>query len=83
MLIFNQASPAKILESIRSDAPRRPLLSNVAFWHQQRPPSLTRRPSPANIRGSIAGIELMLLLCAAYVFGCAFRSAQRMCSGSA
>ncbi len=35
--------------------------------------------------GSMSGIELMLLLCAAYVFGCAFRSflpradVQRIC----
>jgi hypothetical protein len=40
---------------------------------------------PAGSLGSASGIELMLLLCAAYVFGCAFRSflpradVQRIC----
>ena len=40
---------------------------------------------PAAVPGSASGIELMLLLCAAYVFGCAFRSflpradVQRIC----
>ncbi|HMH72351.1 MAG TPA: hypothetical protein VK554_08625 [Bradyrhizobium sp.] len=40
---------------------------------------------PAGSIGSTSGIELMLLLCAAYVFGCAFRSllpradVQRIC----
>jgi hypothetical protein len=55
---------------------------NIAIWfllyrrlHEQPPGSL----------GSTSGIELMLLLCAAYVFGCAFRSflpradVQRIC----
>ena len=56
--------------------------ANIAVWfllyrqlHEQRTGSL----------GSTSGIELMLLLCAAYVFGCAFRSflpradVQRIC----
>jgi len=56
--------------------------ANIAFWlvlyrqlHEQ----------PAGGLGSTSGIELMLLLCAAYVFGCAFRSflpradVQRIC----
>jgi len=40
---------------------------------------------PVGIRGSASGIQLMLILCAAYVFGCAFRSflpradVQRIC----
>src|SRR6202045_843612 len=55
---------------------------NIAVWflmyrwlHEQ----------PAGGLGSTSGIELMLLLCAAYVFGCAFRSflpradVQRIC----
>jgi hypothetical protein len=55
---------------------------NIAAWfvlyrwlHEQ----------PAGGDGSTAGIELMLILCAAYVFGCAFRSflpradVQRIC----
>jgi hypothetical protein len=55
---------------------------NIAVWfvlyhqlHQQ----------PTGSPGSTSGIELMLLLCAAYVFGCAFRSflpradVQRIC----
>jgi len=55
---------------------------NIAVWfrlygelHQQ----------PASGSGSAPGIEIMLLLCAAYVFGCAFRSflpradVQRIC----
>src|SRR6476646_6834549 len=55
---------------------------NIAVWfrlygelHQQ----------PASGSGSTPGIEIMLLLCAAYVFGCAFRSflpradVQRIC----
>jgi hypothetical protein len=54
---------------------------NVALWfllHRRF------RNRPAGLRG-IFGIELMLLLCAAYVFGCAFRSflpradVQRIC----
>jgi hypothetical protein len=56
--------------------------ANIAVWfwlyrqlHEQ----------PAGSLGSTSGIELMLLLCAAYVFGCAFRSflpradVQRIC----
>src|ERR1700719_3635840 len=56
--------------------------ANIAVWfwlyrqlHEQ----------PADSLGSASGIELMLLLCAAYVFGCAFRSflpradIQRIC----
>src|SRR6476469_5462313 len=56
--------------------------ANIAVWfllyrhlHQQ----------PMGSPGSTSGIELMLLLCAAYVFGCAFRSflpradVQRIC----
>ncbi|MGA7995810.1 MAG: hypothetical protein WCA28_12990 [Bradyrhizobium sp.] len=56
--------------------------ANIAFWlvlyrqlHEQ----------PAGGLGSTSDIELMLLLCAAYVFGCAFRSflpradVQRIC----
>jgi len=55
---------------------------NIAVWfllyHQLHQP-------PAAGLGSTAGIEVMLLLCAAYVFGCAFRSflpradVQRIC----
>src|ERR1700720_4664854 len=56
--------------------------ANIAVWfllyrklHEQ----------PAGIPGSSTDVELMLLLCAAYVFGCAFRSflpradVQRIC----
>jgi hypothetical protein len=56
--------------------------ANIAVWfllyrqlHQQ----------PTGSPGSTSGIELMLVLCAAYVFGCAFRSllpradVQRIC----
>ena len=56
--------------------------ANIAVWfwlyrqlHEQ----------PTGSLGSTSGIELMLLLCAAYVFGCAFRSflpradVQRIC----
>src|SRR3984893_346806 len=56
--------------------------ANIAVWfllyrhlHQQ----------PTGSLGNTSGIELMLLLCAAYVFGCAFRSflpradVQRIC----
>jgi hypothetical protein len=54
---------------------------NIAawFWLYQA------LPRPRTELGSVAGIELMLLLCAAYVFGCAFRSllpradVQRIC----
>ena len=56
--------------------------ANIAVWfllHRQ----LHRQPTDS--LGSMSGIELMLLLCAAYVFGCAFRSflpradVQRIC----
>src|ERR1700682_6742923 len=56
--------------------------ANIAVWfllyrqlHEQ----------PTGRLGSTSGIQLMLLLCAAYVFGCAFRSflpradVQRIC----
>jgi hypothetical protein len=56
--------------------------ANIAFWlvlyRQLHEP-------PAGSLGGTSGIELMLLLCAAYVFGCAFRSflpradVQRIC----
>ena len=45
---------------------------------------LSSRPQTGGL-GSASGIELMLFLCAAYVFGCAFRSflpradVQRIC----
>src|SRR6202165_4089015 len=56
--------------------------ANIAVWfvlYRQRP------QQPTGSLGSTSGIELMLLLCAAYVFGCAFRSflpradVQRIC----
>src|SRR5258705_3364291 len=55
---------------------------NIAVWFL-----LYRRllEQPSGSLGSTSGIELMLLLCAAYVFGCAFRSflpradVQRIC----
>src|SRR3954453_22058414 len=55
---------------------------NIAVWFV-----LYRRlqEPPAGTPGSASGIEIMLLLCAAYVFGCAFRSSlpradvQRIC----
>jgi hypothetical protein len=55
---------------------------NIAIWFL-----LYRRlhEQPTGTLGSTSGIELMLLLCAAYVFGCAFRSflpradVQRIC----
>ncbi|MES2193284.1 MAG: hypothetical protein V4517_02615 [Pseudomonadota bacterium] len=55
---------------------------NIAVWFL-----LYRQlqPQPSGSLGGTAGIELMLLLCAAYVFGCAFRSflpradVQRIC----
>ena len=56
--------------------------ANIAVWfllyHRLHEP-------PAGGAGGASGIELMLLLCAAYVFGCAFRSflpradVQRIC----
>ena len=56
--------------------------ANIAVWFV-----LYRRlhEQPTGSLGSTSGIELMLLLCAAYVFGCAFRSflpradVQRIC----
>src|SRR5258708_25282715 len=56
---------------------------NIAVWfllYRQ----LHEQPTVSSL-GSTPGIELMLLLCAAYVFGCAFRSflpradVQRIC----
>jgi hypothetical protein len=55
---------------------------NIAVWFV-----LYRRlqEPPAGAPGSTSGIEIMLILCAAYVFGCAFRSflpradVQRIC----
>ena len=56
--------------------------ANIAVWfllYRQLP------EQPAGSLGSTSGIKLMLLLCAAYVFGCAFRSflpradVQRIC----
>src|SRR6476620_8699475 len=55
---------------------------NIAVWF---PRYGELRQPPASSAGSTPGIELMLLLCAAYVFGCAFRSflpradVQRIC----
>src|SRR3979411_2590489 len=52
---------------------------NIAVWF------LMYRQLPTGSLGSTSGIEFMLLLCAAYVFGCAFRSflpradVQRIC----
>jgi hypothetical protein len=54
--------------------------ANIAVWCL-----LYRELQPAGSTGGASGIELMLLLCAAYVFGCAFRSflpradVQRIC----
>src|SRR3954447_7580891 len=56
--------------------------ANIAVWFL-----LYRRlhDQPTGTLGGTSGIELMLLLCAAYVFGCAFRSllpradVQRIC----
>jgi hypothetical protein len=54
--------------------------ANIAIWFL-----LYRQLQPAGSAGGASGIELMLLLCAAYVFGCAFRSflpradVQRIC----
>src|SRR4029077_19912664 len=56
--------------------------ANIAVWF-----SLYRqlREPPTGSLGSTSGIDIMLLLCAAYVFGCAFRSflpradVQRIC----
>src|SRR6201986_5627018 len=54
--------------------------ANIAVWFV-----LYSQLQPAGSTGGASGIELMLLLCAAYVFGCAFRSllpradVQRIC----
>jgi hypothetical protein len=54
--------------------------ANIAVWFL-----LYRELQPSGSLGGPSGIELMLLLCAAYVFGCAFRSflpradVQRIC----
>jgi hypothetical protein len=54
--------------------------ANIAVWFL-----LYRQLQPAGGAAGASGIELMLLLCAAYVFGCAFRSflpradVQRIC----
>src|SRR5665213_690405 len=54
--------------------------ANIAIWFL-----LYRELQPSGSVGGPSGIELMLLLCAAYVFGCAFRSflpradVQRIC----
>jgi hypothetical protein len=54
--------------------------ANIAVWFL-----LYRQLEPAGGLGSASGIEAMLLLCAGYVFGCAFRSllpradVQRIC----
>lgn len=54
--------------------------ANIAVWFL-----LYRQLQPAGSAGGTSGIELMLLLSAAYVFGCAFRSflpradVQRIC----
>ena len=55
---------------------------NIAVWFLLY--GELRQP-PASGLGATPGIEVMLLLCAAYVFGCAFRSflpradVQRIC----
>ena len=54
--------------------------ANIAVWFL-----LYRQLQPTGGLGSASGIEAMLLLCAGYVFGCAFRSllpradVQRIC----
>ena len=54
--------------------------ANIAVWFL-----LYRQLQPTGALGSAPGIEAMLLLCAGYVFGCAFRSllpradVQRIC----
>jgi hypothetical protein len=54
--------------------------ANIAVWFL-----LYRQLQPTGDLGSASGIEAMLLLCAGYVFGCAFRSllpradVQRIC----
>ena len=57
-------------------------MANIGLWfvlHRRF------RTQSANLRFGVLRIELMLLLCAAYVFGCAFRSVlpradvQRIC----
>src|SRR5258708_13500584 len=55
---------------------------NIAAWFSLY--HFLQKPRTGNL-GSTSGIELMLFLCAAYVFGCAFRSflpradVQRIC----
>jgi len=55
---------------------------NIAAWFSLY--HYLQQPRPGGVAGG-SGIELMLLLCAAYVFGCAFRSllpradVQRIC----
>src|ERR1700721_1137938 len=46
--------------------------ANIAVWFL-----LYRQLQPTGGFGSASGIEAMLLLCAGYVFGCAFRSLLR------
>jgi hypothetical protein len=54
--------------------------ANIAIWFL-----LYRQLQPAGGLGAASGVEAMLLLCAGYVFGCAFRSllpradVQRIC----
>jgi hypothetical protein len=54
--------------------------ANIAIWFL-----LYRQLQPAGDLGAASGVEAMLLLCAGYVFGCAFRSllpradVQRIC----
>jgi hypothetical protein len=56
--------------------------ANIAVWFVMY---RQLREQPTGSLGSASGIQLMLLLCAAYVFGCAFRSflpradVQRIC----
>ena len=56
--------------------------ANIAVWFVMY---RQLRDQPTGSLGSASGIQLMLLLCAAYVFGCAFRSflpradVQRIC----
>ena len=55
---------------------------NIAAWFSLY--HYLQKPRTGDL-GSMSGTELMLLLCAAYVFGCAFRSflpradVQRIC----
>jgi len=56
--------------------------ANIAVWFVMY---RQLRDQPTGSLGSASGVQLMLLLCAAYVFGCAFRSflpradVQRIC----